>query len=260
MNGMGRRRRNVPERTGTERLNRAVRFYRVILRVGLTIMFLLFARSLLSQVPRPQLGDLSAYIVLKLSLIGYMYCWFFGCNRDLSVQNDILRDAPPFSIKEMAFVAVLVVAFGFLFYVEDPAVLAPVFLLFLTINILGWFYLKRVMHQFSRHAFRAYQETHDTLGEIKTIIYENYMFGRWQWLRFGTGLILLVILTAITFYPISTVTGLPDSVAFALLTLLTLCVLEAWIWYKRLELKLQWDGLDWLNERGFINSGRDRQG
>jgi hypothetical protein len=238
--------------SGIERLNKTVRFYRMILRISLTIMLFLFVRSFLSQLSPPTIGSLGAYVLFKLTLVGYMYCWFFGCNRDLSVQNDVLRDGPKPSFSEVGLMIVLVAAFAFLFYVEDPLLLSSTFLVFLTINVAGWVYLQHVARPFSRAAAESYLASHDRVGEIKVMLYEEYMFGRWQWWRFGVGFALLVLLAVTSFGFAPLPPGVHRDVAFALLALLALSVLEVWIWYKRLKLKIQWDGLEWLNERAFI--------
>lgn len=242
--------RSVSQRT--ERLNKLVRVYRIVLKVGLTIMLILFVKSLLSQLPQPTMGGLEAFILLKLSLVGYMYCWFYGCNRDLGVQNDILRDAPGPSPTDIGIAGVIVAAFGFLFYVENPAVLSGVFIAFLAANVGGWVFLTWFLRPLCRQALRFYQDTGDRIGEIKITIFEGYMFGRWQWWRFAMGFALLIVLTLFSLRLLHPPFGLQRDVTFAALTFVTLFALEAWIWYQRLRLKIQWDGLDWLDEQGFI--------
>lgn len=235
----------------TERLNRAVRFYRILLRVSLTILLFLFVKTLLSELPQPALAGLGAYVLLKLSLVIYMYCWFFGCNRDLSVQNDVLRDAPKPTVNEVGIAIVILAGFVFLFYVENPALLSTVFVFFLAANVGGWVYLQRVMRPFAEEARRNYENSRDVVGEVKTLIYQGYMFGTWQWWRFATGFGLLAALTGVAF-DVMRLPGIAQDVAFACLTALTISVLEAWIWWRRLKLKVQWDCLDWLNDRGFV--------
>ena len=168
------------------------------------------------------------------------------------MQNDILRDSPKRTLAEIGLVAILVAAFAFLFYAENPVVLSSTFLLFLATNVLGWVYIQRVARPLSSAAADSYRVARDRVGKIKVMLYEKYMFGRWQWWRFAVGFTLLIALatTSLDLAPLPS--AVPREVAFTLLTMLTLGILEVWIWYKRLELKIQWDGLDWLNERAFI--------
>lgn len=108
-------------------------------------------------------------------------------------------DGPKPSYSEVSLVAVLVAAFAFLFYVEDPLLLSSAFLVFLAINVAGWVYLRRLAGPFSRAAAKSYLASRDRVGEIKVMLYDEYMFGRWQWWRFGVGFALLVVLAVTSF-------------------------------------------------------------
>ena len=59
---------------GVARLNRVVRFYRMVLRISLSIMLFLFVRSLVAQLPRPHIEVLATYVLFKATLVAYMYC------------------------------------------------------------------------------------------------------------------------------------------------------------------------------------------
>ena len=236
----------------SERLNKTVRFYRLFLRIGTTVLAALFVKSIVSQLPQPTMGSLEAFILLKLSLAGYLYCWLFGCTRDLHVENDVLVDAPGPSAKHIAVALIVAVAFTFMFYVDNLSLLSGVFIAFLAANVGGWFFLTRVLRPLSREALKHYRESADRIGEIKVMIFEGYMFGRWQWFRFGMGFALLVFLALTTLRVFQPPFGLDRDMAFSILTFLTLLSLEGWIWYQRFRLKIQWEGLDWLHERGFI--------
>lgn len=239
-------------REHAEALNRAVRFYRIFLRVALSIMMLLFANTLLAELPKPRLDALEAYIIFKLTLLGYMYCWFFGCNRDLSVQNDLFRSGPKPTINEIALAALIVAGFAFLFYVESLALLSAAFLLFLAANVAGWLWLRRLVRPHAAAAARFYADSRDAVGQVKTMLYEEYMFGRWQWWRFVVGFAVLSLLTAVAYGPMTVYAGVSRELLFSIVTLAALALLETWIWYKRLRLKIEWDGLDWLFRKGFL--------
>jgi hypothetical protein len=208
-------------------------------------------KALFSQLPRPTIDSNGAYFLLKSTLVVYLYCWFFGCNRDLSVKNDILHDAPNQRIAGVAITALILSGFGFLFYVENTLVLSTVFIIFLAVNIGAWVYLKRKVAPFADAAQQHYNCEGDVVAEVKTLIYKDYMFGAWQWWRFVVGFLLLGILTLIASNKIQ-LYGIPQDVTFAFVTAATIAVLEVWIWHRRLRLKTQWDGLDWLEDQGFI--------
>lgn len=234
-----------------ERVNRTVRFWRIVLRAALLVIFLLFVKATISQLPWPSLSGLGAYVILKLSFAIYMYCWYYGCNRDLSVQNDVLRDAPKPAMNEVAVAAVVFAAFAFLFYVEQPQYLSIAFISFLALNVGGWVFLCHRLRPFARQALKGYRDRDETVHEVKTLLYQDYLFGQWQWWRFAAGFAVLAALLGVSFDMV-TIPGLPKDATFACLIALTILVLESWIWYRRFKLKIQWDGLDWLNEKGFV--------
>jgi hypothetical protein len=228
---------------GRVRLNWTIRFYRAAFRFGLTLVSLIFVKTLLAQVQYPQLDSISAFLILKLALVGYLYCWYYGCARDLNVHNDVLTDAPKPTWKEVGITTVIVLGFLFLFYTSS--------LRLLTANIPGWIYLKYAIRPFVDEAIKIHQSSKDIIAELKTKLYIRYIFGRWQQWRFLVGLVMLILLMSITFKVIPIPIPLSRDVAFALFTVLTMLILEVWMWHERLKLKHQWDGLDWMQETGY---------
>lgn len=243
---------------GREQVNRTVRFWRHVLRVALLLLFVFFLRTLFVQLPQPALSSFGAYVLLKLSFAVYVYLWYYGCTRDLHVQNDVLRDAPKPAATEVAVAAVILAAFAFLFYVENPRLLSVVFVLFLAADVGGWVFLRRLIWRFAEKTRREYREAGNVVYELKTLIFQDYLFGKWKWWRFAIGFGLLTVLTAVAF-DVPLVPGLTQDVAFSCIVALTICVLEVWIWYRRLRLKNQWDGLDWINSKGFVVERRGKE-
>lgn len=217
----------------------------------MTVLFLLFAKTVISQIPRPTLSGFAAHLLLKFTFVVYLYCWYLGCNRDLSAQNDVLREAPKPARNEIAVALVVFAGFAFLVYAERLKQISVVFISFLAINVGAWLFLRRLLRACVDRARKRYREDGDVVHEVKTLILRDYLFGTWQWWRFATGFVLLTVLLGVSFEVVA-VRGLGQDVTFACLTACTVLVLEGWIWYRRFRLKLQWDGLDWLSERGFV--------
>lgn len=236
-----------------ESLNKAVRIYRIIIRISITLIALLFLRNLFSKLPFPDIRSLESFVVLKISFVFYLYCWFFGTNRDLSVQNDLFKSAPKPTIKEIGIIAVLVIGCSLLFYLENQFYISVIFVIFIGTNIVGWVWLKKLTKPLVDESLTAYKNNCDLKGTVKINIFVEYMFGKWQWHRFIVGILLLISLIPMSLGLFPTPIGIEKNLAFSLMILLIILILESWIWYKRFILKVLWEGLDWLESKGFLN-------
>lgn len=246
----------VTETSSTQQihLNKIVRYFRVLLKLALTVVFLAFVRDLVAQLHFPTIEDLNGRVILKVTLVGCLYCWYWGCNNDLSVENDILRRDPGWQFMDTLVALAIAVGFAFLFLVNDMRTLSVTFILFLAANVLGWLYIRRRLEPLVAETERLYDSGNDALGLVKTAVFRDYMFGRWQWYRFSLGLSLLILLAGIAFGPLTRVIGVPQDLLFAVWAAVALSALEVWIWHRRIVLKTLWDGMDWLGEHGYLLS------
>jgi len=128
---------------GPDQVNPVIRFYRIAARLSVSLLFLWFVRSLLSELPYPRLRDVDAFVALKLAIVTYMYSYYLGATRDLSVHNDILLAAPKPTTREVGLIVMMCLVFALLLYVEQPLLVASCWLLFLTIDIVGGWYLQK---------------------------------------------------------------------------------------------------------------------
>lgn len=240
------------ESTSKVRLNRTIRFYRLFLKAGLTIVSIAFVNSLLRGIEYPSFESLNASLILRLTLVGYLYLWFAGCNKDLSVQHDVFRDGPGWRMDDTLVALLVAIGFVALFMIKNIQLLSILFLSFLFLNVMGWLYLRKRVKPFLQHAIKKYKTEHDSMALVRSIIYREYMFGKWQWWRFCVGSVLLVFLAAIAFGANAMALQIDASLLFSLTFAITILILEAWIWYRRAVLKTQWDGLEWLKNKGYL--------
>lgn len=234
-----------------DRVNKVIRFYRIMARLFVTLLSAWFVKSLVSQLPYPSLADVEAYVVLKLGLVAYLYSYFLGSNRDLSVHNDILLRVPKPTVREFGLMVMMFVLFGLLLYVERPTLVAGLWLFFFVVDVLGGRYLQRLARPFVRAARETYRNGRQQFNIVKMDVYEDYFFGRWRWWRNGIGVLLLVMLAAVAFGGLPALLLRREGTAFALLVCLTVVVLESWIWLRRMKLKILWDALNWLEDHDF---------
>jgi hypothetical protein len=116
-------------------VNSTIRFYRRLLNYAMLAMGLLFINSIWAQLPHVPLDTLDSFLLLRCTFVFYVYCWYWGCNRDLDVQNDILLKAPNPTTGSIGVAIMIFVLFAFLFLVHNPLLLSVLFLVFLTANI-----------------------------------------------------------------------------------------------------------------------------
>ncbi|UCE25396.1 MAG: hypothetical protein JSU74_04950 [Candidatus Zixiibacteriota bacterium] len=175
------------------------------------------------------------------------------------MQHDVLLDGPGRRLDDTLAVATVTLGFVFLFLANEILTLAWTFLAFLVVNVLGWLYVRRRASPFLRDANERYLREQDVAGIAKIRIYKGFLFGKWQWLRFSVGIMILVLLITVTLDSSLCPFDLPQAVFCSLLVAGAVTILEAWIWYKRFSLKIRWGSLDWLRHNGFRVSLRPEE-
>jgi hypothetical protein len=232
-------------------VNPVIRFYRRLLKYAMLAMGLLFINSIWPQLPRVPLSTLDSFLVLRCTFALYVYCWFWGCNRDLDVQDEILVKAPSPTVPSIGVAIMMFILFAFLFLVHNPLVLSALLLVFLLANIGGWIYLKEHVRPFADLTRTTYSDNGDLINLLKTRVYYDYLFGTWQWWRFAAGIAMILALVIVATGRVQIPLTISPSMLFSLLVLATVLVLEFWIGVKRLELNTLWTGLDWIGSNGY---------
>ena len=154
----------------------------------------------------------------------------------------------------------IVGAFGVLFYLNDERFMATAFCAFLVLNVIAWTYLRRTTKLLVDASAAEYRRAGDVGAEIQTLLFREYMFGSWQWRRFGLGALFFGLLLALGFDVLPLPPGMTPALSFALAMALTVVSLEAWMWRRRLAMRVQREGLDWLEQRGYLRTeGADRR-
>jgi hypothetical protein len=233
-------------------MNIAVRRMKRLLNAGMLLMSYLFLRSLWSRLPHPALDSVAPFVILKTSLVVYLYCWYHGCTQDLDVHHDVIRDPPTSRWQDIAVGIFIVCAFGLLFYLENERLLAAALCTFLGLNVSAWVYLRSATESLVRASADEYRASGDVVGQVKTLLFREYMFGAWQWYRFGAAGALVVLLTLVAFDLIPLPSRLTTSLAVSLIVALLVATLESWMWLRRFTMQVRREGLDWLERNDFI--------
>lgn len=179
-------------------------------------------------------------------------CWYYGCNHDLDVQHDVYVDAPPRKWTDLLLMVGVAVGFAWLFTVQNPRHMTIAFICFVIVNMVGWVYLKKRTIEHVNRALEEYQQKKDIGSVLRTEVYQDYMFGAWQWYRFAAGIGFLLILVLIAFTSLPILGSVSRDFGFTLILISMLAVLEVWIWHKRIVLKSEWQCVEWLHSRGCL--------
>lgn len=235
-------------------LNKTERFFKNILRILFTLVAIVFVNNLVRQIVLPEIANVDARILLKTVLIGYLYCWYYGCSRDVSVQRDIFVDAPSRKLSDLLLMAGVTIGFAWLFTVEDMGCITVAFICFIILNMCGWMYLKKRTEANLDQAVEAYQKKNDIVSVIRTNFYREYMFGAWQRYRFGTGIGFLLVLVLVAFSSVPIPVGVPRQLLFSAIVAVMIAVLEVWMWHRRLVLAAEWKCVARLHSQGHLKS------
>jgi hypothetical protein len=235
-----------------ELMNNAIRRMKRLLNVGMLLISVLFLRSLWARLPHPALDSIAPFVILKASLLVYVYCWYHGCMKDLDVQHDVIRDPPTSKWQDIAVGAFIVCAFGLLFYLENERLLVVALCTFLALNVVAWSYLRATTDALVLASAEEYDVGGDVVGKVKTLLFREYMFGAWQWYRFGTGGALVALLALVAYELLPLPSGMTTSLAVALIVALLVATMESWMWLRRFTMQVRRDGLDWLEKNDFI--------
>jgi len=240
----------------------AARYIRVLINTSATILGLSFAKLKLEGVDlHPLASDLTANLIFQLSMALYYASWIYGLNSDTDEQELIYVAAPNKKHTYIggAVTAILVTSlFALLYKFNRPEQFAYFLLAFLFINIGAWLYLtKVVMKKEYLKSKKIYEKASDfSRLEKLRLIYEWYLAGTWQWVRFGVGGLVTLAAVLLAVYAkqghktLHIVTfSISMELVVSLLLLLYILVMEAWIWRNRIIMTAQLALVDQLRER-----------
>src|SRR5207249_2624202 len=133
-------------------------------------------------------------------------------------------------------VGMIVAVFAILCFVKSAAAFTVFLSLFFVINIIGWRYIiRRILPAAVTHSRAVFAHAPFKLERLR-LIYDQYMCGAWQTLRFMAGGVVLVVLNVVVFSnilerdPINRIFASRE-LAISTLVLCFVLVMESWIWY-----------------------------
>lgn len=194
----------------------------------------------------PLTHDLSARAVFRLALFLYYAAWATGlpwdaCEQELVYvkgpgQRRVLRDS-------LAIGGLVTGLFFLMLWVDSYQTFAIFLALFLVLNVIAWLYLVKIILP----DIVASSETHyatwtNYIGlEQLHLVFTRYLTGAWQWWRFGTGALLILIINILASTTLAAAAGpklaLSADMCISLTILLYVAVMEGWIWIWRLRVK-----------------------
>lgn len=193
----------------------------------------------------PIFSNITAELVLKLSLFLFYILWFFGPIIDLNNQELILNDAPnngKLTKEALLLILLIGITFGVLCWVNSFQKFTIVLSCFWLINFGSWFYLvKRILKNPIQSSRSHYLETNDFENYEQLELVEHFISGKWQVLRFSVGVFLLIVLNLLSYTRLSdyiavSLNLISKDIILAYSALFFVLFTEIWMWYKRIDL------------------------
>jgi hypothetical protein len=120
----------------------------------------------------------------------YYASWLYGLGLDLKAEESAFFSAPnegKITTKDQILMISLAVLFGVIvIYKGSIQMVSGLLFLFLLVNYIGWIYLKRLIETTIKKDLIKYQESKTFIKYEKLVVVEEWLFGRWQTIRFVT--------------------------------------------------------------------------
>jgi hypothetical protein len=209
----------------------------------------------------PIAKDITADVIVKCTLAFYYLCWVAGLRSDTSDQELVFVQVPDWRhvfIGGTSIGFLIAIVFGILCYVNSPREFAVFLAIFLTINVLSWLYLVKIVLPPTFHeSENIYQQKKKFVKlEQLRLVFNWYLCGRWQWTRFVAGAVIVALMIWMSFsYSVGRSAmqlgthSIKLEIIISLIILLFVAVMEIWIWYMRLRVKA---GLRLLDDMQYI--------
>jgi len=251
-------RKNYSMPPGQITMIKRARLARSAIRVVATLLALTFAWLKFRGIEfAPVAKTLPAELIFHVALALYYSCWILGLTNDTQEQELVYPQAPKnVIIGCIVFGIVFFAAFLALCYVDTARLFVVVLAAFLVINVGSWqFFIKIFMRSATLNTRSKYLSDNNFIGlERLQIIYDEYLCGRWQWIRFIVGGGIVTVIGILAFHDATSQaierlqSGLVD-ILISLLLLLFVFVMEVWIWIMRLKVKHRLSLLDRIEDK-----------
>jgi hypothetical protein len=201
-----------------------------------------------------------------VTLAFYYFCWVFGSTFDIRIQREVYQNDPQLgSLPRVALAAIvmlLVVAAALFAVSESENWFSVLLALFLATNIFGWRVILHRVRPIIAASEERYKFDRNYFGFEQLRVVAAYLEGRWQWYRFVTMIVLVLVANMICFLPAarellssaisSIVRELSPAAVSRLLPISSLVLFvvaaEGWIWALRARVRATLNVLYFLEE------------
>ena len=174
----------------------------------------------------------------------YFASWFYGSFSDITAFKETFFSGPNYGeIPQMGLFLCIFMSMIFcaIVILKNEILLVYLLLLvFLTINFIGWIYLKNHYKEIINQGLRYFHQRKEYVKLEKLVAAEDYLYGKWQNHRFIFAFFLLISMIIIIFSSttsvISSILGFksPDAIPVILVYVYVL-TFESWVWLYRLK-------------------------
>jgi len=227
------------------RIERLAQLVRRIVKVLAWLLASAFAFLKLRGVPMPALeSGLAGSVIFSISMVVYYLSWCFGAPWDSRYEQRVIVIAPNkgrLTLDGILLMVLLTVLFGILCYVNTQNLFFWFLLAFWMVNWGGW---RVLVKKFLLEAFRAsvlvYSKEEKYFEIVRLDLVKDYIDGRWQWIRFVYGAILIATFLIINYFEVPEIiartTGkLSADVIRSIYVAMFVFTVEPWVWFMRLR-------------------------
>jgi len=222
------------------RVIRMARMTRRMVRIFAGFLALMFSFLKLKNFPFPLMtGDYFSLTFLQIAIVSYYLSWVFGVFFD-TYDEEIVFEYPPnegrIPLVAIVIAFFLTVTFGILCWVDTFTKFAIVLLTFWILNIIGWRYFVAGL---MKSLLNENPNKNIWINE-RILIVKEYLCGKWQWVRFSLGFIIILFINIIAFTDIHlkiaerlTIFSPSSFLSFSILVFVFF--VEGWMWFARLR-------------------------
>lgn len=230
------------------RIEGMAQLVRRIVKLLAWLLALAFAFLKLKDFPIPSLeSGLASNAIFNISMVLFYLSWCFGAPWDSRYEQRVIVVAPKkgkLTLEAILIMVALAVLFGVLCYINTQKVFLWFLLAFWLVNWGAW---RILVNKFLLEPFRTsvsvYKKFEKHYEILRLDLVKDFIDGKWQWIRFFIGIILIEIFLIVNYLGIpgfiAMTTGKVSSeVVRAGFIAVFVFIVEPWIWYMRFRLKV----------------------
>ena len=224
---------------------------RRVLKWSTVSMASLYTYLKLSALPYASvLSNIDPGQTLKVLMIFYAFCWFWGLSHDIGIQGDIYASGKKMQLLDYLLIfSIPVVGAAMLWFVESNSTFQVLLGIFFALNVFMWRYLLRLIKPIIQLSKEEYSRDGDFIALEQVKNFEMYIFGRWQIYRFAAMAAVLAVMIDVSLNDVHRIlisdvigrkiTNIPVGLIYAFLPVFLFAVFfaveELWILDKAIQ-------------------------